>query len=202
MNIRAAFLAALIGAPLLAGPGLAADPTDSSLVNAAKLGDREAVRSWLNARTKEEVAGPDGASALVWSAYRNDIDMAELLLRAGVDVNAANLYGATALYAAAASADPALTKKLLAAGGNPNAHLPSGETPVMEAARRGNLATLRALLSGEANPNAQESNGGQTALMWAASESHPDITAELLRHGADVQRGTPVGFGCGEIPAP
>ena len=194
MSIRAALLAALIGAPLLASPGLAADPTDSSLVNAAKLGDREAVRSLLSARTKEDVAGPEGTSALIWSAYRNDMDMAELLLRAGVDVNAANSYGATALYAAASSADPALTEKLLAAGGDANAHLLSGETPLMEAARRGNLATLRALLSGGANPNAQESNGGQTALMWAASEGHADVTAELLRHDADVRARSKGGF--------
>jgi hypothetical protein len=31
-------------------------------------------------------------------------------------------------------------------------------------------ATVRALLSNHANPNARESNGGQTALMWALSE--------------------------------
>src|ERR1700722_5996825 len=103
MNIRAAFL--------------------------ATLGDRETVRSLLNARTKDEVAGPEGTSALIWSAYRNDVDMAELFLRAGVDVNAANSYGATALYGAAASADPTLTEKLLAAGGDANSHLLSGETP-------------------------------------------------------------------------
>ena len=86
-------------------------------------------------------------------------------------MKAANEFGATALYAAAAHADPAMAAKLLAAGADPNMALMSGETPLMEAARRGNLATVRALLADGANPNAKESNGGQTALMWAISRT-------------------------------
>src|SRR5215471_19146913 len=194
MNIGAVFLAALLGVPLVASAGLAADAGDHSLVNAAKRGDREAVGSLLSSRTKQDVAGPEGTSALIWSAYRNDPAIADLLLRAGAEVNAANEYGATALYAAAANADPAMTVKLLAAGADANAHLLSGETPLMEAARRGNLATLRALLMGGANPNAHEINGGQTTLMWAASERHPVVVAELVRHGADIRARSKRGF--------
>ena len=33
--------------------------------------------------------------------------------------------------------------------------------------------------------NAQESYKGQTALMWAAAERHPDVVKLLLEHGAD-----------------
>src|SRR5215467_447592 len=194
MNVRAVFLAALLGVPLVASAGLAADAGDHSLVDAAKRGDREAVGSLLSSRTKRDVAGPEGTSALIWSAYRNDVVMADLLLRAGAEVKAANEYGATALYAAAANADPAMTVKLLAAGADPNAALLSGETPLMEAARRGNLATVRALLSNKADPNAKEANGGQTALMWAASEGHAAITEELLRRNADVHARTKGGF--------
>jgi uncharacterized protein len=194
MTIRAMFLAALLGAPLVVSPGLAAEARDPSLVNAAKLGDRETVRSLLSSLAKRDVTGPEGTSALIWSAYRNDMEMADLLLRAGADVKAANEYGATALYAAAANADPAITVRLLAAGADANAHLISGETPLMEAARRGNLATLRALLSGGANPNAQESKGGQSALMWAAAEGHADVTEELVRRGANVNARSKGGF--------
>jgi len=207
MNIRAMFVAALLGASLLVSPGIfvdngpfanraiAADAGDpSALVNAARLGDREAVRSLLVSRAKRDVAGPEGTSALIWSAYRNDGEMADLLLRAGADVKAANEYGATALYAAASNADPAMAVRLLKAGADANAHLVSGETPLMEAARRDNLATLRALLSAGAIPNAQESNGGQTALMWAAAEGHADVTEELVRRGADVHARSKGGF--------
>jgi hypothetical protein len=59
MNIRAVFLAALLGAPLVASAGLAADTGDPSLVNAAKRGDSEAIESLLRSRTKRDVAGPE-----------------------------------------------------------------------------------------------------------------------------------------------
>jgi ankyrin repeat protein len=194
MNIRAIMLAGLLGWPLVAGVAPAAETGNLSLVDAAKLGNRDAVRFLLNHRAKEDAAWAQGTAALIWAAYRNDLEMADLLLRAGADVNGANEYGATALYAAAENADPAMTAKLLGAGADVNAHLLSGETPLMEAARRGNLATVSALLSGGANPNAQETNGGQTTLMWAASERHPAVVAELVRHGADVRARSKRGF--------
>jgi hypothetical protein len=140
MRFRATVLAGLLGVPLSVGAALAAETGNLSLVDAAKLGDREAVRSLLASRTKKEFAGLEGTAALIWAVTRNDMAMADLLLRAGANVKAANEYGATALYAAAANADPAMTVKLLAAGADANSHLLSGETPLMEAAHRGNLA--------------------------------------------------------------
>jgi uncharacterized protein len=193
MSIRAMTLAGLLGLPLLAGAAPAAETHGLSLVDAAKQGNREAVRSLLGGGEKEGVAGAQGAAALTWAASRNDLEMAELLLHAGADPKAANEYGATALYAAAANADPAMTAKLLKAGADANAPLASGETPLMEAARMGNLATVSALLSGGADPNVQEKNGGQTALMWAIAERHPAITEELVRRGADVNVHTKYG---------
>ncbi len=190
MSIRVMLLAGpilgLLGVPLVAGAALATDSGGLSLAEAAKAGNRDAVRSQLNDRPKEDLEGAEGAAALIWAASRNDLEMADLLLRAGVDPNAANDYGATALYAAAASADPAMTVKLLAAGADANMHLLSGETPLMEASLRGHLATVRALLEGGADPNAQENSGGQTALMWAISERQSAVAEELVKHKADV----------------
>jgi ankyrin repeat protein len=147
MNIGAMILAGLLGLQLLAGAARAAETPNLSLVDAARQGDREAVRSLLNSRAKVDAAGADGMTALIWAADRNDVEMADLLLRAGADVKAANEYGATALYAAAANADSAMAAKLLAAGADADAdadaHLLSGETPLMVAGHRGNLATSR-----------------------------------------------------------
>jgi ankyrin repeat protein len=41
------------------------------------------------------------------------------------------------------------------------------------------------LLAQGAGPNAHGTRG-QTALMWAVSEKHPDVTKVLLAHGADI----------------
>src|ERR1700694_4627070 len=141
MNIGAMILAGLLGLQLFAGAARAAETSNLSLVDAARQGDREAVRSLLNSRANVDVPGADGMTALIWAAYRNDVQMADLLLRAGADLKAANEYGATALYAAAANADSAMAAKLLAAGADADAdaHLLSGETPLMVAGHRGNL---------------------------------------------------------------
>jgi ankyrin repeat protein len=194
MNMRATFLAALMGSTILAGAALAAGTSDMSLVTAAKEGDRAAVQTLLNGRTKQEVAGAEGTAALVWAATRNDAQMVDLLLRAGANVKGANEFGATAIYAAAELTDPAMTVKLLAAGADPNTPLMSGETPLMTASRRGNLETVRALLKGGADANVQESNGGQTALMWALSQRQSSVVGELVKHGADVELASKTGF--------
>src|SRR5207249_3306978 len=167
---------------LLVAGGFAADVRALSLVDAAKQGDREAVQTLLAKGTKADAAAPDGTTALFWAAYLNDLQMAELLLRAGASAKAANQYGATALYVAASNADAEMAAKLMAAGADPNAHLTSGETPLMEAARQGKIGLVRALLEKGADPNAKESHGGQTALMWAASERHAAVSEELIQH--------------------
>jgi ankyrin repeat protein len=194
MNTRATILAALMGSTILAGAALAAATTDMSLVTAAKQGDPAAVQTLLSGPAKKAVAGAEGTAALVWAATRNDLAMADLLLRAGANAKAANEFGATALYAAAEQTDPAMAVKLLAAGADANKPIMSGETPLMVAAKRGNFETVRALLKSGANPNAQETNGGQTALMWALSERQAAVVEELVKHGADVQAGSKTGF--------
>jgi uncharacterized protein len=194
MRIRATLLAGVLGVPLFAGAALAADTGKISLANAAKQGDREAVRSLLNGAAKKDIAGAEGTAALIAAATRNDVEMVDLLLAAGADPKAANEYSATPLYAAAGNADPAVALKLLKAGADPNVALFSGETPVMRAARQGGVATVRALLEAGADPSAKEKNGGQTALMWAISENHSAVTAELVKHKADVNARSRTGF--------
>jgi ankyrin repeat protein len=47
------------------------------------------------------------------------------------------------------------------------------------------------LIERGANVNAREAFGGQTALMWAAAQKHPDMIRLLVENGADVDaRGT------------
>ena len=56
----------------------------------------------------------------------------------------------------------------------------------MMASRSGNARVVRMLLARRADVNAAERGQGQTALMWAAAERHPDVVTTLIEGGADV----------------
>ena len=62
---------------------------DLRLVEAAKSGDKEAVRSLLKQHTDVNASQTDGATALSWAAYRDDMEMADLLIAGAANVNAA-----------------------------------------------------------------------------------------------------------------
>src|SRR5262249_33575630 len=63
----------------------------------------------------------------------------------------------------------------------------SGETPLMLASRAGSSGSVRALLARGANVNLAEATRGQTTLMWAVANRHPEIVKALLERGADVR---------------
>jgi ankyrin repeat protein len=162
--------------------GAAAAP---SLIDAVRSGDAAAVRALIQQHADVNVTENDGATALHWASYRDDLASADLLLRAGAKVNAANDLGATPLWAASQNGSADMVRRLLAAGANPNARLLMGETPLMIAARSGHAAVVQLLVDKRADVNARASRN-QTALMWAAAQKHPDVVAILLAHGADV----------------
>jgi ankyrin repeat protein len=55
----------------------------------------------------------------------------------------------------------------------------------MVAARSGNASVVEQLLARGANPNARAARG-QTALMWAVAQKHPDVVKALIQRGADI----------------
>lgn len=67
---------------------------------------------------------------------------------------------------------------LLDAGADPNAVLPEGETVLMTAARTGASDTVKLLLDHDADLAAREHWFGETALMWAAAEDHPEAPSD------------------------
>ena len=144
------------------------------------------MRALLQKGANVNVAEGDGATALHWAAYRDDLDAADLLIRAGAKVNAANDLGATPLWTACQNGSEAMVRRLLTAGANPNAKLRLGETPLMVASRVGNAAVAELLLAKGADANARAGRG-QTALMWAVAQKHPSVVKELVAHGADVR---------------
>ena len=171
-----------------------ADGQDLRLVAAAADQDREAVLALLDEGVDLDVARPDGATALLFSAHWDDVELVKRLLEAGADVNAADDHGVTPLERAAENASIAMVETLLAAGADVDAARTSGLTPLMTAARTGSVDVVRALVSGGADVDATVTATGSTALMWAVSERHAGIVRLLLAAGADPRASTVKGF--------
>ncbi len=153
-------------------------------------GDKAALRSLLEQKADVNAPQTDGATAIQWAAYRDDLEMAGLLIRAGANVKLANREGATALYLASIHGNPAMIDKLLNAGADPNERGPEGETPLMLASRAGNLDAIKVLLDHKADINAKDKIRGTTALMWASEQAHPEAVQLLIARGANVSAAT------------
>ncbi len=173
---------------------VAAQAPDLRLVTAAADQDRAAVFALLDEGVDVNRARADGVTALLWTAYRDDLEIAGRLIAAGADVNATDDHGVTPLERGAENASLEMVEMLLAAGANPNAAQESGLTPLMTAARTGKAAVVRALLGAGADVNATVRATRSTALMWAASEPHRPIVRLLLDAGADPSVSTLKGF--------
>ena len=182
-----------IGVVLVAGTMFAAEP-DVRIVQAAADKDRDAVRALLAKKVDANAARADGATALLWAAHWDDLEMADLLMRAGAKVNAADDYGVTALARACENASEPMVARLLGAGANPNAAQKSGLTPLMIASRTGNAKVVKALLAKGANVNATTEEANATALMWALALGHSEVITALVEGGADVKTSTAKGF--------
>lgn len=179
---------------LLLLPVCAAAAPDARVADAAKRRDRAAVAALL--KQGADVNGPQGdrATALLWAAHWNDLDMVTLLLRSGARVDAANDFGATPLLVACSDAGAPVVEALLRAGAAPGKAMPSGETPLMVAARTGHRDVAALLLDKGADVNAREATHNQTALMWAFSRKHLDVARLLVERGADIRARTDLGF--------
>ena len=70
------------------------------LVDAAKAGDKDSLRTLLKQAANVNAADADGTTALHWASYRDDLETADMLIRAGAKVSAANDLGVTPLWTA------------------------------------------------------------------------------------------------------
>ena len=179
----------IIGATVIACvAAVAAAGADTRLVDAAKAGDRAAAVALLGRRPAIDVNAPesDGTTALHWAIHNDDADLVQRLIRAGANVKTANQYGVTPLAEAATVGNAAILGQLLESGADANGANSEGQTALMAVARTGRVDAAKLLIARGANVNARETWRGQNALMWAAAECLPAMTAELVAHGADV----------------
>ncbi|MEJ1964151.1 MAG: ankyrin repeat domain-containing protein [Gammaproteobacteria bacterium] len=128
----------------------------------------------------------DGSTPIQWAVYNGDVAEVARLIKAGADVKMANSYGATPMSLAATTGNAAVIKLLLNAGADVESANAEGQTALMAVARTGNVEAAKLLLQHGANVNARETWGQQSALMWAASQKHPEMIRLLVSKGADV----------------
>jgi ankyrin repeat protein len=133
-------------------------------------------------------ATPDGTTALHEAVYAGDAQAVSRLLQAGADPAAQNLFGATPLMLAAMRGDAPVLRLLLDAGADVESPNSEDQTALMVVARTGSLEAAKLLLKRGANVHARESWGGQTALMWAAAQSQPEMIRLLARAALPASR--------------
>lgn len=175
-----------IGIAVLAVFGFAAVASAQPVAGAARTADWAAVRALVEQGADVTAPQGDGTTALHWAGYWDEGDIAALLLDAGADANAMTDLGVTPLWTACENGSAQMTRILLEVGADPNAALLSGETLLMTATHSGSAAVIEQLLAAGADVNTAEQGRGQTALMWAVAQRHPDVVEVLLAHQPDV----------------
>jgi ankyrin repeat protein len=179
----------------------AAEPPATSVLEAAKSGDMNALRAAI-AQGNINASAADGMTALHWAVRRGDLNAVDLLLKAGAKTNAATRYGVTPLSLAAQKGNAALIERLLKAGAGANSAMPDGETALMTAARSGDPEAINVLAAHGAEIDARQPENGQTALMWAASANNAAAVKTLLELGAHLNaRSLSGGQGAGRAGA-
>jgi uncharacterized protein len=163
-----------------------AGPAQPSLVEAAQRQDSARALALIGRGADVNATASDGTTPLMWAAHGGDFAVLQALLKAHAKVNLSNAYGANAMLEAAQFGDTRSIEALVAAGADVESPNPDGETALMRVARAGNVAAARILLRHGANVNARENFRGQTALIWAAAESQPEMVQLLVAAHADV----------------
>ena len=163
---------------------------ESKLADATEYQDASAARAFLAQKADVNLAQADGTTALMWAVRQDDLDLVDRLLKADAHAATANRYGVTAMSLACENSNPQMLERLVQAGADVNAAGVEGETPLMTVARGGNVEAARVLLKHGANVNATEEWRGQTALIWAVAQRHPEMVQELIAHGAQVNMRT------------
>src|SRR5438552_10327860 len=103
-------------AVLVCAAGNAAAVARSEVADAVMQRNKPALRALLQRKADVNAAQADGATAIHWAVYNDDLETADLLIQAGAKVKVANRDGMTPLAMACLYGNPAMVDKLLKAG--------------------------------------------------------------------------------------
>jgi len=157
----------------------------SDVADAVMKGDRTALRSLIQQKADINAVQTDGATAVHWAVYKDNVEMLDLLIAAGARVDATNREGVTPLHMASLYGNVSMIDRLVKAGADAKQKGPAGETMLMLAARNGNPEAIKVLVAAGADLNTREPIRGTTALMWAVEQRHPEAVKALLDSGAN-----------------
>jgi ankyrin repeat protein len=172
------------------GKGASLSP-QGALVDAAKRGDLNAVKAWLDRGVPIGGLNSSGASALGEAAESGRTAVVQLLLSRGADPEAWDQFLAgTALAHAAAGGSATVARILLAHGARVDERTGSGRlpdvTPLMLAASNGNVEVAKLLIARRADVNAHDKDGLTALMACASKEGSAEFVRLLLAHGAKV----------------
>jgi ankyrin repeat protein len=113
-----------------------------TLLDAARNGDIELLRSYLDAGAPATLTNSAGDSLLMLAAYHGHAETVQLILHHGGDANAANDRGQTPLAGAVFKGYSDVARVLLDAGADPDAGTPSARAAAQMFARTDILELL------------------------------------------------------------
>jgi ankyrin repeat protein len=151
----------------------------------ASAGDaqREMLKMFLDSGATTNGETANGETVISAFTPKGDVDTIKLLMSKGAKVDPKGISGRFALSQAVSSKNAELAKFFIQQGVDVNTNTPLSRTLLEEAAGNDDVSMVRHLLDAGADPNFRGTSQG-TALAAAAKSA--EITALLLKHGADV----------------
>src|SRR5881396_2116774 len=162
----------------------------SEIADAVMKGDRTAVRTLLQRKADVNAPQVDGATALHWAVYRDDLETANVLIRAGAKPDVANREGVTPLAMASRNGSPQAIKLLFAAGADVNAKEKlRGTTALMWAVDQKHPAAVKVLVELGADVSARSGPAGLPRNYMAPRVRTDAVDAAARRYAAAAAAG-------------
>lgn len=158
---------------------------DNPIFEAFRKGTKEDILKAIESTDNIDIFDVTGRTPLMYSAFRDDTSIAEVILNKGADINFKDRWGHTALMYAAKYGNANMVNYFLSKGADINVAGTDGETPVSAAAFDGNIDVLTKFLDYGADINIQD-DYGNTPLMKAAINGNQKALQMLIEYGANV----------------